>query len=324
MKFKPNILNFPLTLGLILATALTLGQNTALAQTAQATAPNSGAGANSSYNWAGYVATGGSFTSVTGSWVIPQIPATSGLTGDATWIGIGGVTSTELIQTGTQALTNTNGSAVSYEAWYEALPGYSQPISITVNPGDLITASVTEQAQNQWAITLRDNTNGQNFQTVIPYNSSMSSAEWIEEMPSQQSGAFIPLDNFGTMQFSAGTTVKNGQTLTIAQAGAQPMTMVNSSQQALATPSALGSDGASFSVSRGSTAATSPNTVPYGSRGWTRTGVGIRGFGGFSTRPQSLRRSYYNHFLRLRTRMFTPLKNTANKVGGIEKIFWNR
>jgi len=305
MKFKPNILNFPLTLSLILAATLTLGQNTALAQTAQSTAPNSGAGINSSYNWAGYVATGGSFTSVTGSWIIPQIPTTSGLTGDASWIGIGGVTNTDLIQAGTQALTNTNGLAVAYQAWYETLPGYSQPISITVNPGDSITATINEQTQNQWAISLRDNTNGQNFQTVVPYSSSLSSAEWIEEMPSQQNGEFIPLDNFGTIQFSGDTTVKNGQSLNLAQSGATAMTMLNSSQQALATPPAIGLDGASFSVNRSSAIATSPSATPNNRRGWTRTGAGIQGFGGFSARPQSFRQSNYNQFFRFRIRLFT-------------------
>jgi hypothetical protein len=281
-----------------------LGQNTALAQTASTPAPNSGAGINASYNWAGYVSTGGSFTSVTGTWTVPQIPSTTGLTGDAAWVGIGGVTNTDLIQTGTQALTNVNGVPVSYQAWYEALPGYSQPISITVNPGDSITATIAEQAQNQWAVALRDNTNGQNFQTVIPYASSMTSAEWIEEMPTQSNGGFIPLDNFGTVGFSGGTTVKNGQTLNIAQSGAQTMSMLNSSQQTLAAPSALGYDGASFSVSRTNTAATSPNTVPYGRRGWTRTGTGVRGFGGFSARPQSLQQFSRGQSFRFRINLF--------------------
>jgi hypothetical protein len=303
MKFKPSIYNIALGISLILTASLTLSQNTAFAQTVPTPAPNSGAGANASYNWAGYVSSGGGFSSVTGTWTIPQIPTASGLTGDATWVGIGGVTGTDLIQAGTQALTNINNSSVTYQAWYETLPGYSQPISITVNPGDSITATLTEQTQNQWVIALRDNTNGQNFQTMVPYDSSLSSAEWIEEMPTQVGGGFIPLDNFGTMQFSGGTTVKNGQTLTIAQSGAQSMTMLNSGQQALATPSGLGYDGASFNVSRSSAAATSPSATPGIRRGWTRTGVGVQGFGGFSRGSQSIRQSYRGQFFRFRTRL---------------------
>jgi hypothetical protein len=34
------------------------------------------------------------------------------------------------------------------------------------------------------------------------YSSSLSSAEWIEKMPSTGS-SFVPLDNFGSVQFSA-------------------------------------------------------------------------------------------------------------------------
>ena len=45
--------------------------------------------------------------------------------------------------------------------------------------------------------------------------------------------------------------MKNGQTVSIAGAGAQAVTMVGRGGQRLATPSTLGSDGASFSVSRG-------------------------------------------------------------------------
>jgi hypothetical protein len=133
----------------------------------------------------------------------------------------------------------------------------------------------------------------------------MSSAEWIEEMPTQGNGGLIPLDNFGSVQFSSGTTIKDGQSLNISQTGAQAMTMLNASQQTLASPSALGYDGASFSVTRGSAAVTtSPNTVPYGRRGWSRTGVGVRGFGGFAPRAQRSRQSVYQQFFRLQSGMF--------------------
>jgi hypothetical protein len=67
---------------------------------------------------------------------------------------------------------------------------------------------------------------------------------------------FIPLDNFGSVQFSALSTVKDGTALTPAQANAQSIVMVNSSGQALAQPSALGSDGASFTITRTASAPT--------------------------------------------------------------------
>jgi hypothetical protein len=68
----------------------------------------------------------------------------------------------------------------------------------------------------------------------------------------------LPLDNFGTVQFNGGSTVKDGQTMSIAGTGARAITMIGDSNQPLAVPSALGDDGASFSVARTDTAAGTP------------------------------------------------------------------
>ncbi len=88
--------------------------------------------------------------------------------------------------------------------------------------------------------------------------------------------SFIPLDNFGSVQFSALSTVKDGTALTPAQANAQSIVMVNHSGQALAQPSALGSDGASFTVTR--TASTPTQIVsPFVRSGWRRVVTGVHG-----------------------------------------------
>jgi hypothetical protein len=282
MLNKITFPDFLRILSVLVLSGFFLFQSPALAQVSP---PNSGAGANNSYNWAGYVANGGGYTSVSGSWTIPQIPATSGFTADATWVGIGGVNSSDLIQTGTQVITSA--SSTTYQAWYEMLPAVSNPIPITVNPGDSISASITESAANEWTIS---------------YNSSGASAEWIEEMPSQGNNAFIPLDNFGALQFSATLAARNGQTLTAAQLGAQAMTMVNAGGQSLAVPSGLGSDGASFIVSRSSASPPTSTSVPYGRKGWTRIGVGVRGFG-----PMPGQNPYQRIFPRMRIRLFVRM-----------------
>ena len=61
--------------------------------------------------------------------------------------------------------------------------------------------------------------------------------------------------------------MKNGQTVNIADAGGRAITMVGNGDQALAVPSSLGNDGASFSISRTDAPAAAP-------------GSGRRGFGG--------------------------------------------
>ena len=208
----------------------------------------SAASVDVSSNWAGYVATSGTFTAVGGSWIVPQATGSNAnLSADATWVGIGGVSGTDLIQAGTQDIIQ-NGTP-TYTAWYELLPASSVQIPLAVHPNDGMTVSIAQQPNGQWQISFSDTTTGQSYQTSVSYASSLSSAEWIEEMPSDQRG-LVSLDNFGTVSFTDGFTVQNGSQVSISGSGAQPMTMITKNDQALATPSSLGADGASFTVTR--------------------------------------------------------------------------
>jgi len=95
----------------------------------------------------------------------------------------------------------------------------------------------------------------------VEYDSSHSSAEWVEEAPSAGRGRVIPLDEFGTVVFREAAAVRDGQSLNLAQIGARPMTMINGERRPLAIPSSLGDDGASFSVER--TSADSSSTAGH-------------------------------------------------------------
>jgi hypothetical protein len=206
-------------------------------------------GQNTSHNWSGYAATRGTYTAVTGTWTVPEFNADSQPGVDAAWVGIGGVRSRDLIQAGTQQSVSGSGST-HYEAWIEMLPRASRPVPLSVHAGDSVTVSISEQAPDQWLIDFKNNTTGQTYQTTQQYASSHSSAEWVEEAPSGGRGGVLPLDNFGTVQFTGGSTVKDGQTVNIAEAGARAITMIGNNNQALAVPSNLAEDGASFSVAR--------------------------------------------------------------------------
>lgn len=212
-------------------------------------APNQ---ASVSQNWSGYAATGGSFTAVTGTWTVPSVQPSvaAGARGaaSAAWVGIGGVTTRDLIQAGTEEMT-TRAGVVRYQAWIETLPQPSQPVPLTVHPGDSITVAITQQGVDTWLIAFTNNTTGQTYQTTVYYTSSLSSAEWVQEAPSSGRG-LVALDNFGTVPFSAGSSVKDGTSMTLSQAGAQPITMIDQYGNALAVPSALTSDGAGFTVTR--------------------------------------------------------------------------
>jgi Peptidase A4 family len=203
-----------------------------------------------STNWSGYMATTTSYTSISASWAAPR-PTSSAhqLEADATWIGIGGVTTSDLIQVGTENTVESNGQ-VDTAAFYEMLPAASQTISqITVSPGDSISASVVQVTPGQWTISITDLTDNQTYSTAVAYNSTNSSAEWIEEDPSLTSGRLIPLDDFGTANFTGGQTIADGSTDNIAEASPDSITMVNREDQTEALPSALNGSGNGFSVS---------------------------------------------------------------------------
>lgn len=201
-----------------------------------------------SRNWSGYVASNGTFTSVTGTWVVPQVAGSSSQAADATWVGIGGLNRGDLIQSGTQNIIS-RGGRVTTLAFIELLPGAGQTIPVSVGSGDSVTVSLTERATNQWHITFQNNTNGQVYTTTVVYASSFATAEWIEEAPSR-GHKILSLDKFGAVQFSRGLTIEGGHQATIAQSNAQPLILVNKSRQTLAAPSLLDSDGASFAVTR--------------------------------------------------------------------------
>jgi len=227
------------------------GQTPPMAQpTPQAPAPMVPAGQNTSHNWSGYAATGGQFTGVTGTWTVPQPVVTGGTGVGATWVGIGGVTNRDLIQAGTQDATPGGGQA-QFQAWIEMLPAASQQVPLAVAPGDSVTVSIDEQGEGigSWQISITNNTSGQNYQTTATYTSTESSAEWIEEAPSGP-GGILPLDNFNSVSFTAASATQGSNSVDVREAGAKPITMLNANNQPLAIPSPIGSDGASFSVTR--------------------------------------------------------------------------
>ncbi|MGH2518560.1 MAG: G1 family glutamic endopeptidase [Chloroflexota bacterium] len=207
-------------------------------------------GPRQSLNWAGYEATGGTYSAVKGTWTVPQ-PSASASGADAAWVGIGGVTTRDLIQAGTEE-TLTGPGQVSYDAWVETLPHVSEPVPLAVHPGDSVSVSITQQSAREWLVNIANNTTGQSWQQAVAYDSSNSSAEWVEEAPSNIRG-LVPLDGFGSVTFSGASAVRNGQGVSIAQAGAEPITMIAATGDTLASTSALASNGSAFTVTRSAT-----------------------------------------------------------------------
>ncbi|MST34807.1 hypothetical protein GHK86_19025, partial [Acidimicrobiaceae bacterium USS-CC1] len=157
--------------------------------------------ASSSTNWSGLVMTGTGIQGAEGAWTVPAVAGAVG-TDSATWVGVDGASNSDLIQTGT---AQTPGGG--YSAWWEILPAVSVTITdaagspAPVRPGDSILASVQEVHAGTWTIYIADQTQGWYFQQNFSYSGPGTSAEWIEEAPTDNGQQTAPAD-FGTVDFS--------------------------------------------------------------------------------------------------------------------------
>lgn len=214
-------------------------------------------GTADSLNWAGYAVTPATgITAVSSTFTVPSAGAVPpGFS--ATWAGIGGYTTSDLIQAG----VSEEGSAVAtvlgpqYYAWYEILPasetqisGCSGDANCTVSPGDTVTVNISLASANEWNVSIADSGHW-TWSQEIAYTSSESSAEWIQEAPTlvvQTIPAAVGTVSFGPTS----TYTENGTTYTIADGPTSP-TLVDESpvgEVNEATTSPLASDGQSFNV----------------------------------------------------------------------------
>jgi len=184
------------------------------AGTASARAAASLANALESTNWAGYAShqANVSFRQVEATFFVPYLncavsPGGTPPTASSAWVGIDGFTSTTVEQDGIEA--DCSGATASYSAWYEAFPAPEVTSSITINPGDSVTAIVAYSKTTQkFRMTVTDNNNGQHFSVTKvcgPATCKRSSAEVISEAPSEVSGTTVtqlPLADYGAESFT--------------------------------------------------------------------------------------------------------------------------
>lgn len=152
-------------------------------------------------NWSGYVATGGSFSSVAASWTEPSVICNSSNDLYAPWVGIDGYGSDSVEQTG--VATDCSSGSPAYQAWYEMYPAAPVYYNDPVSGGDSFSASVTTDGSGNYTLTITDNSQGWTETTPGQFDGQNASAEAILESPS----AAYP--NFGEVDFSDFTI--NGQ-----------------------------------------------------------------------------------------------------------------
>ena len=210
-------------------------------------------GTADSLNWSGYAVTPSTsnITAVSSTFTVPS----AGLVPPgfaATWTGIGGYNTSDLIQAGTAEQSAPSNPLLGdqYYAWYELLPASETQLTnctgdpnCTVTPGDNITVNISQVSGNTWSISMTD-AGKWSWSQDVNYASSESSGEWILEAPTLV--AQTVLAPVGTVHFGPTSTyTAGGVTHTIAE-GDPTQIFLSPGVVNEATPSALASDGQSF------------------------------------------------------------------------------
>jgi Peptidase A4 family len=201
-----------------------------------------------SQNWSGYAVRSKShnIAGVTGTFVVPRA-GSSTLGAAATWAGIGGFKTQDLIQAGTgEDSVPSFLFGKKYFAWYEMLPRPEVPLHgckgdthCKVSPGNHISVSISNVSGNSWKIAV-GNAGHWSWSKQVTYNSSRSSADWILELPSC---AFcLALADVGTVHFGPASKYTTGGSSHTIRQGNPVKIILNGA----AKPSELGADGQSF------------------------------------------------------------------------------
>jgi hypothetical protein len=197
-----------------------------------------------SSNWSGYVANNAYYTGVSALIQAPLPYAYQRLGVVASWVGIGGSTSHDLIQAGVEELNA--GPFVTYRAWYELLPEVSRNIVMDIDPGAWVSVDVHEVKYNLWQITIVNGTNVWTRQ--VRYASCHCSAEWVVEEPAIHTGQLLPLAGVTGANFAKMLAIANGTPVNPVQLFPRTVGIVSPTGLLKAAPTPLGGDGASFGV----------------------------------------------------------------------------
>jgi hypothetical protein len=225
---------------------LDIGQHGTIHRAAHLSKKIDGQSVVETYNWSGYADTGSGYSEVSGSWTEPSASCGSELTLAAFWVGIDGYSDSTVEQDGT-LIECYEGIAYQY-SWWEMYPSNAiQIVGESVQPGDLITASVNVNGSN-YLLTVLDVTNPANDISTTQGCSDCDngSAEWIAEAPSGSNGIY-PLTDFGTWTLTNSTVVEGSASGVISTFPDDELIMIDSSGNVEAQPGPLTTGGSSFS-----------------------------------------------------------------------------
>jgi hypothetical protein len=214
-----------------------------------------------SLNWAGYAASrsGVRFDFVQATFFVPYLTCSKALgqTLSSDWVGLDGfVGGSDSVEQGGIGADCSSGAKASYYAWWEMYPEPETKATLSVRPGDSVTAAVSyDSAHKDFRITLTNNTGGGRFSVTRgcpavkvgkrALTCLRSSAEVISEAPATGTSAgklvIARLSDYGAVSFG-GVAITDGSgqrgTLVSGHWGTTSIAQVRSSGAIVAVPTA--------------------------------------------------------------------------------------
>jgi hypothetical protein len=202
---------------------------------------HAGVADETSGNWSGsvhYAAAGDSCTYVVGYWTVPDVVVSG--SGDqycATWIGIDGDRSSDVLQVGTEQ--EIIGGAHHTYVWWEWYPQSEVAITnLAVSPGDVMYCLICVHSPTSAGFYIKNETTGDyvSFNQNAPAGTAVvgNCAEWIVEAPTI-GGRQAALADYAEVFFDESTAGTRGG-VTLDAGSGTTVTMVDASGNTVSTP----------------------------------------------------------------------------------------
>ncbi len=119
--------------------------------------------AGTSTNWSGYAVEtnlqapqSGVVTDVKGQWQVPSVTCGTATTYSSVWVGIDGYSNGTVEQTGTEQ--DCSSGQPRYSAWYEMYPKFPVTLSMSIQPGNVISCPLPTLEPRQSPMRLQRST----------------------------------------------------------------------------------------------------------------------------------------------------------------------
>ena len=208
-----------------------------------------------SANWSGYGLRNKQYILVSAEWTQPEVDCSAGPEADASlWVGLDGLKSRSVEQTGTSGHCLAGHSSAEYYAWYEMYPEAARQAPIEVRPGDHFSALVHASSAEKFELTLKNLTTGTTFTTSASRTGRWpTSAEWVVEPAAvcKTGCAMSQLAQFADVTFTSLAAETTDGSITFATASNQLVRFDLRSKKGarLDHVSSLAGDGPTFDIS---------------------------------------------------------------------------